>query len=50
MPEDVLSDYLNSKTYINSKFLYLVNRFVSSPGFEQVYDNKTTILNYQIKE
>ena len=49
MPEDVLSDYLNSKTYINSKFLYLVNRFVSSPGFEQVYDNKTTILNYQIK-
>jgi len=49
MPEDVLSGYLNSKPYINSKLLYLVNRVVSSPAFEYVYDNSTNILDYHLE-
>jgi hypothetical protein len=50
MPEDILSGYLNGKLYRNAKFLYLVNKVVSSPDFEQVYDNSTTILDYQLEK
>ena len=50
MPEDVLVAYLESKTYTNAKRLYLVNRVVSSPFFEQVYDNSTNILDYGLNK
>ena len=50
MPEDVLGDYLSSDTFKNAKFLYLVNRVASSPDFEQIYDNQTTILDYQLEK
>ena len=50
MPEEILNRYLSSKPYKNAKFLYLVNRVVSSPAFEQVYDNSTTILDYDLEK
>ncbi len=48
MTENILNGYLSSEPYRNAKFLYLVNRVVSSPAFEQVYDNSTTILDYHL--
>ena len=42
MPTDVLCGYLRSSPYKKCKtFAYLVNRVVSSPTFEHVYDNNT---------
>ena len=48
MPMDVLCGYLRSSPYKNAKLLYLVNRVVSSPTFEHVYDN-TNVLDYCLK-
>ena len=50
MPENILRGYLDSKLFKNAKFLYLVNRVVSSPTFERVYDNSTTILDYNLEK
>ena len=49
MPTNVLRGYLSSSPYKNAKLLYLVNRVVSSPTFEPVYDNNTNLFDYCLK-
>ena len=49
MTENTFEDYFNSDYLNKSKYLYLVNRFVSSPFFENTYKNNINIFNYQNK-
>ena len=46
MKEKDFSYYFNSNAFNNSKFIYLVNRTVSSPFFEKTYNNNTNLLDY----
>lgn len=46
MKENIFKNYLNSDVYKNSKYKYLINRFVSSPFFEKTYENSTNFLDY----
>jgi putative sugar O-methyltransferase len=40
------NNYINNKNFKNSRYIYLVNRFVSSPCFEKTYDSDLTIFDY----
>jgi putative sugar O-methyltransferase len=46
MQTEVFLQYLNSEVFKNSKYQYLVNRFVSGPFFEKTYPNETNIFHY----
>ncbi len=46
MKENDFNYYFQSKVFNNSKFIYLVNRFVSSPFFEKTYENRLNIFDY----
>jgi len=46
MKKEFFNFYYNSKIINSSKVIYLVNRFVSSPFFEQTYDTDINVLNY----
>ncbi len=46
MKEEDFNYYFQSDIFNNSKFIYLVNRFVSSPNFEKTYDNSLNIFDY----
>lgn len=47
MTENTFKDYYESNYINESKYLYLVNRFVSSPFFEDTYKNNINIFNYE---
>jgi hypothetical protein len=49
MRRNFFNTYINSKFFKNSKQLYVVNRFVSSPFFEKTYDSDLTIFDYQFE-
>ena len=42
--------YIESYLYKKAKNIYLVNRFVSSPYFENTYDTDLSILDYNLKK
>lgn len=46
MKRNNFEQYINSQLLQNSKYLYFVNRFVSSPFFEKTYDDNINILDY----
>ena len=46
MRREVFANYISSSAFQKAKSIYAVNRFVSSPFFEQTYDNDLTILDY----
>jgi len=46
MKLETYKNYINNQNVKNSNYIYLVNRFVSSPQFEKTYDSKLTILDY----
>ena len=46
MKRNTFNDYINAKFLRNSKHIYLVNRFISSPFFEKTYDSDLNILDY----
>ena len=48
MTKSTFNQYFQSTFLKNSKFLYLVNRFVSSPFFENTYNNEINIYDYDI--
>jgi putative sugar O-methyltransferase len=50
MKREVFSDYINSNIFSKSKTSYIVNRFVSSPYFDRVYDTDLNVLDYQNKK
>lgn len=39
-------NYVKNHNFKNSNYIYLVNRFVSSPKFEKTYDSEITIFDY----
>lgn len=49
MTRSTFESYLESTPVTNAKSVYLVNRFVSAPYFEQTYDNNLSILDYRFK-
>ena len=46
MKRNTFLNYFNSRLIRDSRILYLVNRFVSSPFFEPTYDSDLTVLDY----
>lgn len=48
MRRSVFKSYMESRTIITSKILFLVNRFVSSPFFEPTYDTDLNIFDYML--
>ncbi len=50
MTTKVFNDYFNSDLVSKSRYLYLVNRFVSGPFFERTYDTDLNILAYIKKD
>jgi len=46
MKRETFQRYKDSDSIISSKNIYLVNRFVSAPYFEQTYNNDLTVLDY----
>lgn len=46
MKKSTFLNYFFSKCFSNSKNIYLVNRFVSSPFFEKTYDSDITVVDY----
>ena len=49
MKREYFNTYLNSKTLLDAKIIYNVNRFVSSPFFEPTYDSDLTLLDYKFE-
>ena len=49
MRREYFDRYNNSPLFSESKLTYLVNRVVSAPFFEKVYDNDLSILDYYSK-
>ena len=47
MTRNTFNQYCESPFMINAKYLYLVNRFVSSPFFENTYKNDINIFDYK---
>ena len=41
-------EYFNNKIVKNSKAIYLVNRFISSPYFEPTYDDKINVSDFSV--
>jgi putative sugar O-methyltransferase len=39
-------NYMESNLFLNSRKMYLVNRFVSAPFYEKTYDTDLTIIDY----
>jgi len=50
MSRNFFNYYLKSEIINNTKSVYLVNRFVSSPWFEPTYDNDLTYEDYKINK
>ncbi|MDC0239184.1 putative sugar O-methyltransferase [Candidatus Thioglobus sp.] len=50
MRREVFNSYVNSPLYQQATNLYLINRFVSAPFFEQTYDTDLNILDYKLYE
>jgi putative sugar O-methyltransferase len=50
MKRDFFISYMSSDVVSKSKFLYLVNRFVSAPFFEPTYDTDLNIFDYIDKD
>ena len=46
MRREFFNVYMNSTLFKKSKKVYIVNRFVSSPFFEKIYDTDLNILDY----
>lgn len=46
MKRETFTNYLRSGVILNSKKLYLVNRFISAPFFSPTYDTDLTISDY----
>jgi putative sugar O-methyltransferase len=46
MRREHFNTYMTSQLFTRSKFMYLVNRFVSAPFFEKTYDSDITFLDY----
>ena len=46
MRREQFLDYFDSKVLSRSRHSYFVNRFVSAPWFEPIYDSNLTILDY----
>ena len=46
MTDEYFEKYLNSNILKSSRYLYLVNRFVSTPYFEKTYENTKNISSY----
>ncbi len=46
MRREHFENYMKSNLFLNSKKMYLVNRFVSSPFYERTYDSDITIVDY----
>lgn len=46
MSREVFKMYVNSDMVSKSRYLFLVNRFISSPFFEATYDTDLTVLDY----
>ena len=49
MKRNFFNKYFNNNIMANAKIIYLVNRFVSSPFFEQTYQNDLNIFDYYKK-
>ena len=47
MKKNTFESYLNSSTYKNSRYVYMANRFSSSPYFDKTYDDNINIFNYR---
>jgi putative sugar O-methyltransferase len=50
MKYETYKNYINNQNVKNSNYIYLVNRFVSSPQFEKTYDSKLTIFDYNLSD
>ena len=49
MKREFFTEYMKSVLFVNSKNVYLVNRFVSAPFFEPTYDTDLNILDYDVQ-
>lgn len=49
MKKKSFEEYFNNKIVKNSKAIYLVNRFISSPNFDPTYDDKINVSDYERK-
>jgi putative sugar O-methyltransferase len=50
MSRSNFDNYMKSKTTLNSKSYYFVNRFISSPKYEQTYDANINVMDYFIPQ